>query len=172
MSKTIHLIQRIEIASPCPVEWNSMTGDDRSRFCPQCRLNVYDFSAMTAEEGERLIIEKEGRLCVQIYRRRDGTVITSDCPVGLAAIRSRSVRLAVRVAAVRVFAVCVSMTVICGGARERNVQTLNAYQRTVQTLSRWLTDFRPAARGRIAGSISAIPGARALSTADATDSNP
>jgi hypothetical protein len=32
-----------------------------------------------------LITEKEGRLCVQYYVRRDGTIVTNDCPVLLRA---------------------------------------------------------------------------------------
>jgi hypothetical protein len=41
----------------------------------------------------------EGRLCARIYRRSDGTVLTSDCPVGVAAIRARAVQAAGRAAA-------------------------------------------------------------------------
>ena len=38
---------------------------------------------MTAEEAVQVIQEKEGHLCVRLYRRADGTMITADCPVGL-----------------------------------------------------------------------------------------
>jgi hypothetical protein len=41
-------LDEIEIATPCPASWEAMTGDDRSRFCGQCRLNVYNLSAMLA----------------------------------------------------------------------------------------------------------------------------
>src|SRR5205814_4285456 len=83
------LVQQVQIASPCTASWDGMTGDDRSRFCGQCKLNVYNLSAMTEAEGEALIIEKEGKLCARIYRRYDGTVLTKDCPVGLRAVRRR-----------------------------------------------------------------------------------
>lgn len=59
-----------------------MIGDDRVRFCPQCKLNVYNFSALPETEIERLIARRDGRLCARWYRRADGTVLTSDCPVG------------------------------------------------------------------------------------------
>jgi hypothetical protein len=38
--------------------------------------------------SEALILEKEGKLCVRFFRRKDGTVLTDDCPVGLKAIRN------------------------------------------------------------------------------------
>lgn len=37
---------------------------------------------MTREEAHQLIAQREGRVCVRLYRRADGTVITADCPIG------------------------------------------------------------------------------------------
>ena len=76
------LLGRVKIASPCRARWQDMTGDDRSRYCHQCRKHVYDFSAMPAKEVADLIRAKEGRLCGRFYRRRDGTMLTANCPVG------------------------------------------------------------------------------------------
>src|SRR5262249_7872383 len=59
-----------------------MTGDERVRFCGLCRKNVYNLSAMSCEAAERLIEERQGQMCALLYRRADGTVLTSDCPVG------------------------------------------------------------------------------------------
>ena len=59
-----------------------MEGDDRVRFCGECELNVYNLSSMTEDEALKLVEEREGRLCVRFYQREDGTVLTSDCPVG------------------------------------------------------------------------------------------
>jgi hypothetical protein len=87
--KTSNSLDRIRIASPCPVSWERMTGDDRVRFCDECKLQVYNIGEMTRAETEALIAKTEGRLCARIYRRADGTVITRDCPVGLRAIRRR-----------------------------------------------------------------------------------
>ena len=69
-----------------------MTGDDRTRFCSQCKLHVYDLSAMSREEATAFIGEREGRTCVRFYRRQDGTILTRDCPVGLHAARQRFTR--------------------------------------------------------------------------------
>jgi len=70
-------------------DWNQMMGDERVRFCSACNLNVYNLSAMNRSDAESLIVRNEGRLCVKFYRRRDGSIITRDCPVGLRAIRDR-----------------------------------------------------------------------------------
>ena len=144
MSKTISLVQRVEIASPCPASWDSMVGDERVRFCGQCQRHVYNLSAMTAAEGEQLIIEKEGKLCAQIYRRSDGTVLTSDCPVGLAAVRSRIRKTAMRTAAAVAFIVCaIGLAIIQGPQSARDVGSRNAYQAALRSIGRWMEGFRP-----------------------------
>lgn len=86
---TVSMLETLEVATPCPARWADMEGDDRVRFCRLCEKHVYNLSAMTAREAEDLIFQKEGSLCVRLHRRRDGTVITADCPVGLARLRKR-----------------------------------------------------------------------------------
>ena len=79
----------LRVASPCTVSWDGMTGDDQMRFCQECRLNVYNLSAMTEEEARALVKKSEGRLCVRFFQRPDGTVLTRDCPLGLQALRRK-----------------------------------------------------------------------------------
>jgi hypothetical protein len=76
-----------------------MIGDERVRFCGQCELNVYNLSALTRTQAENLIGGTERRLCVRFYRRRDGSIITRDCPVGLRALKLRLSRIRKAVAA-------------------------------------------------------------------------
>ncbi|MDP4220858.1 MAG: DUF6252 family protein [Bacteroidota bacterium] len=82
-------LDELRVASPCDSpEWSEMKGgDDYSRLCMKCDKNVYNLSLMTLDEANELIRKKEGKLCITLYRRFDGTVLTSDCPVGLRAIR-------------------------------------------------------------------------------------
>ncbi len=85
-------IDQIEIRSPCTVSWDEMRlagGDGRVRFCGQCRQNVYNVEAMSRGEARRLIAAREGRVCVRILRRPDGTVVTADCWARLRAARRR-----------------------------------------------------------------------------------
>ena len=85
MQPNIIPLEAIQIAKPCRADWQNMTGDERARFCGSCHKNVYDISQMTRAEAQNLIQQKEGNVCVRLHRRPDGTVITSDCPVGIAA---------------------------------------------------------------------------------------
>lgn len=83
-------LDRIDVASPCPVSWDSMTGDQRKRFCDQCQEHVYDLSGMTRDQAEDLV--RRGRtesVCVRFYRRADGTVLTADCPSSVRRGRTR-----------------------------------------------------------------------------------
>jgi hypothetical protein len=83
------LLERVAIASPCPADWNTMVGDDRARFGSQCEKHVYNIAAMTSEEAEAFLRGVGGEACLRLYRRADGTVLTSDCPVGVRRKRRR-----------------------------------------------------------------------------------
>lgn len=84
----------LRIASPCTSSWEAMDGDARRRFCAQCDLHVYNVAELTRAEVAALVAKSEGRLCMRLYRRADGTVLTRDCPVGLRALRRRVARRA------------------------------------------------------------------------------
>ena len=100
MTTISHSLDIIDVASPCSVPWDSMTGDEQVRHCDQCDLNVYNLSEMARDEAEQLVFQHEGRLCVGFFRRADGTVITKDCPVGARALRRKLARLVASVAAI------------------------------------------------------------------------
>ncbi len=84
------VLENLRIATPCQADWDEMGGDERVRFCGRCEKNVYNLSAMTRAEAEALVGNQEGRVCVRLYQRRDGTVLTADCPVGVRRERLRA----------------------------------------------------------------------------------
>ncbi len=89
------VLNNLRIASPCPATWEAMRGDDRVRYCDSCSKHVYNVSDLTADEAVALIQKSEGRSCLRLVRRKDGTVLTADCPVGIRfAVRRRLIRLA------------------------------------------------------------------------------
>jgi hypothetical protein len=96
--QTNHLPQfdldNIYVAKPCPAAWDSMIGDDRARNCIQCDRTVYNISGLNRAEASDLVANREGRMCVRLYRRSDGTVITKDCPKGLKEYRIRVAKFA------------------------------------------------------------------------------
>ena len=89
MARFQHPLESISVAAPCSANWDDMIGTHQARFCGQCSKNVYNLSGMTRREAEDLIARSEGRLCVRFFRRADGTILTQNCPVGLAAARAR-----------------------------------------------------------------------------------
>jgi hypothetical protein len=92
--KNNDFLNQMRIASPCPVGWEQMSGDERVRHCRLCDLHVYNISEMTRKEAQSLIQQSDGRICARLFRRADGTVITRDCPVGLRAVRRRVAKTA------------------------------------------------------------------------------
>ncbi len=72
-------IDSLQIAKPCNASWDDMKGDARVRHCGACKLNVYDLSSMTRADATALVQAKEGKLCIRMLKRADGTVITEDC---------------------------------------------------------------------------------------------
>lgn len=107
MTKQADSLDGLRIATPCPVSWEQMKGNEQVRFCQQCKLNVYNLSGMTRRQAEGLVRQTEGRLCARFYRRADGTIITRDCPVGLRALRRRTARI-VGAAAAALMSFCLS----------------------------------------------------------------
>jgi hypothetical protein len=98
------LLGRVKIASPCDARWEDMRGDDRARHCALCDKQVFDLSAMDAAEAEAFLRERVGEpTCVKLRQRADGTILTSDCPIGERRRRRR--RLVVAGAAVALTAV-------------------------------------------------------------------
>jgi Predicted outer membrane protein len=110
-------LDRIKIAAPCPIAWEQMVGDERGRFCHHCQLNVYNLSSLNKADAEALLASTEGRLCARLYRRSDGTVLTSDCPVGVRAVRKKLARTAAAV-----FALVGSLTTVALGQSKSTKQ--------------------------------------------------
>ena len=81
-------VDRIEIPTPCSVPWDSMYGDRRVRHCGSSPKNVYKVAEFTRAQALELIASREP-VCLRIYRRPDGTVVTNDCWSRLRAARRR-----------------------------------------------------------------------------------
>jgi hypothetical protein len=94
------LLASVRVASPCHARWDDMRGDDHARHCGQCDKTVFDLSSLTAEDAEALLRSRGESLCVRFHRRADGTVMTSDCPIGAARGRRRGWALAAGMAVV------------------------------------------------------------------------
>lgn len=67
-------IQQLRIASPCSVDWDSMIGNDRVRFCEHCQLSVHHVDSLTRKKLRRLIAHSNGRVCVNYTRSPQTTL--------------------------------------------------------------------------------------------------
>ena len=109
--RSLPMLDQVRVASPCSASWDEMLGDERVRFCMSCEKNVYNLSAMSREEAERLLEERIGKdLCVRFYQRADGTILTEDCPVGVKKKRRKKLALAVAGAGAMAFAATSMLT--------------------------------------------------------------
>ncbi|HZE97636.1 MAG TPA: hypothetical protein VE981_11465 [Planctomycetota bacterium] len=102
----------LKISSPCPKKWDDLVGNDRIRYCGQCKLNVYNFADMTQTEISGIVRKTEGRLCASIYLRGDRSATLRDCPTTR---RSSLLRRLVGVGALLVLG---AFTWICRGAEQ------------------------------------------------------
>ena len=92
--RALPLLDSVQIASPCTASWDEMIGDDRARFCTHCQKDVFNLSALPREEAETFLRARTAEVCVRLYKRADGTVLTSDCPVGVKRKRRRKALVA------------------------------------------------------------------------------
>ncbi len=67
------------INTPCTMDWDRMDGDARKRFCSRCEKYVFNIAAMTRSEALQLIGDGDKKICARIFRRPDGTIVTSEC---------------------------------------------------------------------------------------------
>lgn len=111
-------LDSISVASPCHAEWSDMVGSDKVRFCASCQKNVFNLSGMKRDEALDLLRATEGRACVRFFRRADGTVLTEDCPVGVALLVKKAKRATLAAAAVSLGAVA-AMLAFLGGSFTR-----------------------------------------------------
>lgn len=149
-TQPLPILQNARIASPCDVGWANLRGDDRVRYCDRCEKNVYNLVGLNNDEIANLIQEKEGSLCVHVYQRADGTLLTSDCPVGLRAARRRLARSVMAIAACLVFVV--STTILRGSDHivERRLKMMQPFVRIAQ----WLM---PATQTQVADGALCVP---------------
>jgi hypothetical protein len=113
LSSSPFALEDLAVASPCSASWADMrplqAGDERVRHCGLCDKNVYNLSGMTRREATAFVADREGSVCIRMYRRTDGTVLTADCPVGVRAALLSARRRARRELA---FAAATTMTAV------------------------------------------------------------
>ncbi len=141
--RALPLLDSVKIASPCTASWEEMIGDERARFCTHCQKDVFNLSALPGEEAETFLRERTAEVCVRLYKRADGTVLTSDCPVGVT--RKRRRRL-----------VAVAVTAVGGGLMAAGAFFLFRPQRLTCTMATEKIGAGPT-EGYVAGGLPPMP---------------
>jgi hypothetical protein len=162
----LSVLDSVRIAAPCPVAWESMTGDARVRHCDQCNLKVFNISDMTRDEADAFLRDAAGirsaggRVCAGFWRRGDGTNLLKDCPVGLAKLRAALARRVSRTAAA--LALLVGAGAAVGGKSEETRlkwrEPFSAIARALNPVAPFLGPMaRQQQRQWLAGDICVVP---------------
>lgn len=142
-------LDQIRTASPCPMRWSDMKGDDTKRFCKHCSLHVFNLTNMTRADAEALILGAEGRLCTTYFRRADGTILTKDCPVGIAEIRRKRIRIAAAVGALLSFGAGAFATRALANPKLYAVRTRLSALEPFRTVRAWIAPPPPLQGGAV-----------------------
>lgn len=63
----------LDLATPCTMAWEAMSGSARVRFCTACSKQVYNLSALTEEEAAA-VLAMPTTACVAYQPAPDGSV--------------------------------------------------------------------------------------------------
>ena len=143
----------LTISSPCPKKWTDLVGNDRIRYCGDCKLNVYNLAELRPAEIEALVRKTPGRLCGQLYVRQDRTATLWDCPTARAgALRRRIWKIAAGFSVVIV-------GLLFRGMQRPDTQNLPPWLRTVAS---WIDPEPEHPPVRMVGEITCVPRPPAL----------
>jgi hypothetical protein len=70
-----------------------MVGNERVRYCPECKLDVYDFSSMSDEDVRQVVSGRQQRLCARVRQRPDGTVMPRNSSLRFSIVMRRISRV-------------------------------------------------------------------------------
>lgn len=67
-------LRQIRVAKPCHENWDSMSGEEQSKFCGQCQKSVHNLSEMTPKEAKDLLLNEE-KPCIRYIPDANGAPI-------------------------------------------------------------------------------------------------
>ncbi len=142
----------LKISSPCPKSWDDLVGDNRIRYCGQCKLNVYNFAEMPSDEVERIVRRSEGRICGTLFLRGDQTATLRDCP------SARTRTLARRALKVAGFLLLAGFTWVCRASERPDRSTLPKWIQATLSVIDPEPEQRPVAPPkRLMGDVVCVP---------------
>lgn len=73
-----YTLENVEIENPCPIKWDSMSGNDEVRHCHTCRHKVYNISEMPKRRALKVLNQKEDSVCILYYRDDRNRIVTQN----------------------------------------------------------------------------------------------
>lgn len=68
MAEKVTFELQVLVPHPCHEDWNTMTPDNRGRFCGSCSKSVVDFTAMTRTEFQDFIsVHRDEQVCGRFH---------------------------------------------------------------------------------------------------------
>lgn len=155
MTTQLPILQTIRIASPCNVAWASMQGNERTRYCGACEKRVYNLVGMSDGAVAELFESQGDDVCIRLYQRHDGTLMTQDCPTGFLAARRRFRRTIGAIGAVATF--LLTAGIVRGQLSSRGGSIIS--MRPFAQIANWLspTPVTPARPTMVMGKRIAVP---------------
>ncbi len=71
-----------------------MIGNETVRYCPECKLDVYNLSNLSDRQVNKIVSGRQQRLCARVIRRQDGTVVTHTPRLGFSILLRRISKVA------------------------------------------------------------------------------
>lgn len=71
----------LDVPKPCHENWDTMTPDDKGRFCAQCSKTVIDFTRMSDHQIVQLLENSDSRVCGHVTTDQLNRTISSNEPV-------------------------------------------------------------------------------------------
>lgn len=93
-----------------------MSGDDRVRHCAKCQTKVFNLLGLSRVEVDALLSNSGAPVCARLFQRKDGMVMTRDCPTGLRRARLM-MGAALSTAVALLFVAFVRTPASCGDSR-------------------------------------------------------
>jgi hypothetical protein len=110
-----HPVKGNKRAQACSWRWDDHSSTERFRYCPNCKIQAYNFDGLELKEAEALVFKRENKRNQTLYERADGKFMTQDCPVQVAK-RKKFVLFSV-VAAIALLAVLAMAILVPSPAR-------------------------------------------------------
>ncbi len=81
-------LDRMQVQTPCEMDWELMAGDKKVRYCDLCQRNVYNLVQLTRVEIDKIWETEPERVCARIMKDDAGRLVTRETDATAAKTKS------------------------------------------------------------------------------------